>query len=170
MQATQYGLGRRPLHTEVPAIRANRTLKRTGMDTIEERASLTPRLTKRRQGILDFILAFREQNGTCPTHREICAAVGLSSTSTVSAHLYALCQLNLLRRHPNMPRAYVPVEKDRRLEQLELQVMELEKEVASRFQAGYEAGWKARGERLNVESSTDPQGYPQAASVVVDGR
>ena len=42
------------------------------------------------QKILDFIRSEIETRGYPPSVREICAAVGLKSTSTVHAHLNAL--------------------------------------------------------------------------------
>lgn len=161
MQVTQYGIPARPLHTEIPEMRANRTRPKT--ETLEYRAMVNPRMSKRRQQILDFILSFREKHGTCPTIREIGEAVGLLSSSTVATHLYTLCQLGKLRRHPSKPRSYVPTEGCDRLERLELQVIEMEQQLASRFQAGYEAGCRETLERLSESSSTSTQGYPQAA-------
>lgn len=164
MQVTQYGISAR---SEIPVMRSNRTRPKT--ETLESRAGLNPRMTKRRQGILDFIVSFREKHGTCPTIREIGAAVGLASSSTVATHLYAMCQLGVLLRHPSKPRSYVPTEGGDRLERLELQVIELEQQLASRFQAGYEAGCRETLERLRVGLSLDSQGYPQAASGVERG-
>ena len=47
-------------------------------------------LGKSQQAVLDFIKAFIKQKSIPPTVREICAAVGLKSTSTVHMHLKAL--------------------------------------------------------------------------------
>ena len=47
-------------------------------------------LTNRQAAILDFIKAEIERKGYPPSVREICAAVGLSSPSTVHSHLNAL--------------------------------------------------------------------------------
>ena len=55
--------------------------------------------------ILDFIRREIEQKGYPPSVREICAAVGLKSTSTVHAHLNQLEQRGLIRRDPTKPRA-----------------------------------------------------------------
>ena len=57
------------------------------------------------QKILDFIKSEIEQKGYPPSVREICAAVGLRSTSTVHAHLNHLEQQGLIRRDSTKPRA-----------------------------------------------------------------
>lgn len=62
-------------------------------------------LTKRQRDILDFILAAVEDRGYPPAVREIGEAVGLSSPSTVHAHLRSLEEKGYLRRDPTKPRA-----------------------------------------------------------------
>jgi len=57
------------------------------------------------QRILDFIKAEIEDKGYPPSVREICAAVGLRSTSTVHAHLNHLEEQGLIRRDSTKPRA-----------------------------------------------------------------
>jgi len=57
------------------------------------------------QKILDFIKSEIEEKGYPPSVREICAAVGLRSTSTVHAHLNHLEAQGLIRRDPTKPRA-----------------------------------------------------------------
>lgn len=57
------------------------------------------------QRILDFIKREIEQKGYPPSVREICAGVGLKSTSTVHAHLNHLEQQGLIRRDSTKPRA-----------------------------------------------------------------
>ncbi len=57
------------------------------------------------QRILDFIKSEIEDKGYPPSVREICAAVGLRSTSTVHAHLNHLEAQGLIRRDPTKPRA-----------------------------------------------------------------
>jgi repressor LexA len=64
-----------------------------------------PDLTDRQRGILDFIEAETRQRGYPPSVREIGEAVGLTSTSTVHAHLASLQRLGYLRRDPTKPRA-----------------------------------------------------------------
>jgi repressor LexA len=62
-------------------------------------------LTKRQQEIFDFIKQYTEANGYPPTVRDIGAAVGLASSSTVHAHLANLEKRGLIRRDPTKPRA-----------------------------------------------------------------
>lgn len=57
------------------------------------------------QKILDFIKQEIEMKGYPPSVREICAGVGLKSTSTVHAHLNHLEQQGLIRRDSTKPRA-----------------------------------------------------------------
>ena len=57
------------------------------------------------QRILEFIKSEIEEKGYPPSVREICAAVGLRSTSTVHAHLNHLEAQGLIRRDPTKPRA-----------------------------------------------------------------
>ena len=57
------------------------------------------------QKILDFIKAEIDDKGYPPSVREICAAVGLRSTSTVHAHLNHLEEQGLIRRDSTKPRA-----------------------------------------------------------------
>lgn len=49
-----------------------------------------PRSTSKQREILDFLRKFITENGYSPSVREICAAVGLSSTSSVHHHLAEL--------------------------------------------------------------------------------
>lgn len=49
-----------------------------------------PRSSNKREEILRFLSDFAAHNGYSPTVREICAAVGLSSTASVYRHLEAL--------------------------------------------------------------------------------
>jgi repressor LexA len=62
-------------------------------------------LTDRQRQILEFIKAEVRQKGFPPTVRDIGAAVGLSSSSTVHSHLAALEAKGLIRRDPSKPRA-----------------------------------------------------------------
>ena len=62
-------------------------------------------LTDKRREILDFIAAQVREHGYPPSVREIGAAVGLASTSTVQAHLNTLQRQGYLRRDPTKPRA-----------------------------------------------------------------
>ncbi|MDQ6928770.1 MAG: transcriptional repressor LexA, partial [Actinomycetota bacterium] len=62
-------------------------------------------LTPRQRGILNFIESQSRTRGFPPSVREIGQAVGLSSTSTVHAHLATLQKMGYLRRDPSKPRA-----------------------------------------------------------------
>ena len=53
-------------------------------------------LTKQQQAVYDFIRSYIENNSIPPTVREIGAAVGLRSTSTVHSHIKALKDKGLL--------------------------------------------------------------------------
>ena len=55
------------------------------------------RLTKSQQKVYDF-LRQKTDTGVPPTVREICAATGLKSTSTVHAHLKTLERLGYITR------------------------------------------------------------------------
>jgi repressor LexA len=62
-------------------------------------------LTKRQQEIFDFIKRYGSEHGYPPTVRDIGKAIGLTSSSTVHAHLANLEKVGLLRRDPSKPRA-----------------------------------------------------------------
>jgi repressor LexA len=62
-------------------------------------------LTSRQRGILNFIELQTRTRGFPPSVREIGQAVGLSSTSTVHAHLANLQRMGYLRRDLSKPRA-----------------------------------------------------------------
>ena len=62
-------------------------------------------LTPRQEQVLEFIRESVRVNGYPPTVREICAALDLSSPSTVHAHLANLERLGLIKRDPTKPRA-----------------------------------------------------------------
>ena len=62
-------------------------------------------LTSRQRQVLEFIDSEVHQRGYPPSVREIGDAVGLSSPSTVHAHLAALQDKGYLRRDPSKPRA-----------------------------------------------------------------
>jgi repressor LexA len=62
-------------------------------------------LTKRQQEIFDFIKKYSAKYGYPPTVRDIGKAIGLTSSSTVHAHLANLEKIGLLRRDPSKPRA-----------------------------------------------------------------
>ena len=62
-------------------------------------------LTKRQREIFEFVKRYSEQHGYPPTVRDIGKAIGLTSSSTVHAHLANLEKLGVLRRDPTKPRA-----------------------------------------------------------------
>jgi repressor LexA len=62
-------------------------------------------LTKRQQEIFEFIKRYGSEHGYPPTVRDIGKAIGLTSSSTVHAHLANLEKIGLLRRDPTKPRA-----------------------------------------------------------------
>lgn len=62
-------------------------------------------LTRRQREVLECIEQSMRDRGYPPSVREIGEVVGLSSSSTVHAHLNALEKLGFLRRDPTKPRA-----------------------------------------------------------------
>jgi len=62
-------------------------------------------LTDRQRQVLEFIDTQVRERGYPPSVREIGEAVGLSSSSTVHAHLAALQDKGYLKRDPTKPRA-----------------------------------------------------------------
>jgi len=63
------------------------------------------RTSDKQQRILEYLNEFIEENGYPPTVREICAAVGLKSTATVSYHLTELKRLGKIQADSNKRRA-----------------------------------------------------------------
>jgi repressor LexA len=61
--------------------------------------------TERQRRILEVIRAFTGEHGYPPSVREIGERVGLSSSSTIHAHLKALERRGLISRDPTKPRA-----------------------------------------------------------------
>jgi repressor LexA len=66
---------------------------------------MSEQLTDRQRQVLEFIDAEVRERGYPPSVREIGEAVGLSSSSTVHAHLAALQDKGFLKRDPTKPRA-----------------------------------------------------------------
>ena len=62
------------------------------------------KLSKRQQQIYDFICTYADEHAYPPSVREIGAAVGLASPSTVHMHLKVLEDRGLITRDPNKPR------------------------------------------------------------------
>ncbi len=69
------------------------------------RPTSEPPLSDRQREILEFIERLMRDRGYPPSVREIGAAVGLTSPSTVHSHLATLQKRGLLRRDPAKPRA-----------------------------------------------------------------
>lgn len=69
-------------------------------------------ITKRQQQIYDFIRSYQREKGYPPSVREMAAAVGLSSPSTVHAHLAALEDHGLIKRDKTKPRALEVFDQD----------------------------------------------------------
>ena len=63
------------------------------------------RTSDKQQRILEYLNEFIEENGYPPTVREICAAVGLKSTATVSYHLTELKRLGKIQSDAGKRRA-----------------------------------------------------------------
>lgn len=62
------------------------------------------KLSKRQAAIYDYICAYTRERGYPPSVREIGAAVGLASPSTVHMHLKVLQERGLIRRDSKKPR------------------------------------------------------------------
>jgi repressor LexA len=65
------------------------------------------RFTAVQQRIVEAILAFKVEHGYAPTVRELAAATGLSSPSTVHHHLDTLERMGVIARQPDKPRTIV---------------------------------------------------------------
>ena len=70
------------------------------------------KLGKRQIQIYEFICSYSEEHGYPPSVREIGAAVGLASPSTVHMHLKVLEDEGYIRRDPKKPRTIEVVAKD----------------------------------------------------------
>jgi repressor LexA len=73
--------------------------------------------------IYKFIKSYINEKSYPPSVREICAAVGLSSTSTVHGHLERLEKKGLIKRDPTKPRTIEIVEKDVKKEMINIPVL-----------------------------------------------
>ena len=63
------------------------------------------KLTRKQQEIYDFILSFTNSHGYPPSVREICAAVGLKSPSTVHFHMKGLEEAGVIVKAEGKTRA-----------------------------------------------------------------
>jgi repressor LexA len=73
--------------------------------------------------IYKFIKSYINEKSYPPSVREICAAVGLSSTSTVHGHLERLEKKGLIKRDPTKPRTIEVIEKDIKKEMINIPVL-----------------------------------------------
>jgi len=73
---------------------------------------MAEKLTTKQQRVLDFLKAEIRQNGYPPTVREICDAIGLSSTSTAHAHLEMLERKGYIRRSKTKNRSTEILDED----------------------------------------------------------
>ena len=64
----------------------------------------TDKITEKQQQILSFLKQEILTRGFPPSVREICAAVGLQSTSSVHSHLAQLEKAGYIRRDPDKSR------------------------------------------------------------------
>lgn len=62
------------------------------------------KVSKRQQQAYDYICSYTAEHGYPPSVRDIGQAIGLSSPSTVHAHLHKLEDAGYIRRDPNKPR------------------------------------------------------------------
>lgn len=70
------------------------------------------KISKRQQSIYDFICSYSTEHGYPPSVREIGAAVGLASPSTVHMHLKALEEKGYIKRDSKKPRTIEVVSED----------------------------------------------------------
>src|SRR5262245_19815969 len=89
----------------MPETKAQSKVERGSARSSSRAAAVPARLTARQRQVLDFIDERTREQGYPPSVREIGEAVGLSSPSTVHAHLAALQDKGYLRRDPTKPRA-----------------------------------------------------------------
>lgn len=64
-------------------------------------------LSERQRAVLSCVINSVEERGYPPSVREICNEVGLSSSSTVHAHLNTLEEWHYISRDPSKPRAII---------------------------------------------------------------
>lgn len=67
----------------------------------------------RRRQICRFITQFRKRKGYSPSFREVCAGVGIKSTSNVWYHLRIMAREGLLKREEGVARSLVVVRRVR---------------------------------------------------------
>lgn len=62
-------------------------------------------LTKRQAQVYECIISYQNKKGYAPTVRELCAMIGVSSTSTITLHLKKIEEMGFIKRQQNFPRA-----------------------------------------------------------------
>lgn len=65
------------------------------------------RLSAKESAVAAEIMNFIQANGFSPTVRELCAALGYSSTSTVHYYLKKLSEARVISYEPSKPRTLV---------------------------------------------------------------
>lgn len=63
------------------------------------------KLTKKQLAVLDFIRDFTEENGHCPSYREVMEGLGLTSVSAVAEHIDNLVAKGALLKTPGEARS-----------------------------------------------------------------
>lgn len=66
---------------------------------------MTERSTKRQKELLDFVDMFIREHGYGPSYREVMAALGYKSVSTVAIHINGLIEKGYLRKRDNSARS-----------------------------------------------------------------
>ncbi len=88
--------------------------------------------------VYQYIKSYTEEHGYPPSVREICAAVGLKSTSTVHGHISRLKKKGLLKRDPAKPRAIEILDEDNEARQKAMTVPVIGKVTAGQPILAYE--------------------------------
>lgn len=63
------------------------------------------KLTKKQKRLVDFLGDFIDENGYCPSYREIASGLGLKSVASVAEHIDHLVTLGVLKRSDNSARS-----------------------------------------------------------------
>lgn len=66
---------------------------------------MSERSTKRQKELLDFVDVFIKEHGYGPSYREVMAALGYKSVSTVAIHINGLIEKGYLRKRDNSARS-----------------------------------------------------------------
>lgn len=66
---------------------------------------MTERSTKRQKELLDYVDVFIKEHGYGPSYREVMAALGYKSVSTVAIHINGLIEKGYLRKRDNSARS-----------------------------------------------------------------